>query len=203
MLALAAGLALTSTTQAQVVLTDIGPTAPTLGPDDISQLTAATAAQKPDGLNYYFDNSSPPGQTFTTGSNPQGYVLTTLSILTAGGGGSLPAGGQAYVLYLYTVSGSTATPLTSFTSANNFTFTETDWLPEKIETDYYLQLWNGSAWVTYSTSFNYMYDTDYMALSIYRYVAHGYYYRLKTVHMGWMEGTYDERTLYSSYIYVS
>jgi len=128
MLALAAGLALTSATQAQVVLTDIGPTAPTLGPDDISQLTAATAAQKPDGLNYYFDNSSPPGQTFTTGSNPQGYVLTTLSILTAGGGGSLPAGGQAYVLYLYTVSGSTATPLTSFTSANNFTFTETDWL---------------------------------------------------------------------------
>ncbi len=128
MLALAAGLVLTLTAKAQVVLTDIGPTAPTPGPNDISQLTAATAAQKPDNLNYYFDNSSPPGQTFTTGANPQGYVLTTLSILTAGGGGSLPAGGQAYVLYLYTVSGSTATLLTSFTSANNFTFVETDWL---------------------------------------------------------------------------
>ena len=122
MLAFAAGLALTVAVQAQVVLTDIGPTAPTPGPNDISQLTAATAAQKPDGLNYYVDNPSPPGQTFTTGSNPEGYVLTSLSILTAGGGGSLPAGGQAYVLYIYSVSGGNATLVRSLASANNFTF---------------------------------------------------------------------------------
>jgi hypothetical protein len=81
--------------------------------------------------------------------------------------------------------------------------TETDWLADKIETDFYLQQWNGSSWVTYSTSFNWMYDSDYLALSIFRYVSHGYYYRLKTVHRGWLGTTYDERTLYSSYIYVS
>jgi hypothetical protein len=129
-LALAGGLVMAATQigRAQVVLTDIGATAPTPGTYDISQLTPAAGANSPDGMNYYFDNGTPPGQTFTTGSNPQGYVMTSLAIKTAGNGGSLPAGGQAYILYIYSVSGSTATLLTSFTSANNFTFTETDWL---------------------------------------------------------------------------
>lgn len=81
--------------------------------------------------------------------------------------------------------------------------TETDWLADQVETDYYLQQWNGSSWVTYSTSFNYVFDTDYLELNIYRFVAHGYYYRLQTVHRGWLGSSYDTKTLYSSYIYVS
>src|ERR1019366_5221904 len=108
-LAAAALLLWTTGANAQVVLTDIGATAPVPGANDISQLTPASGAQNPDGLNYYFDNGNPPGQTFTTGSNPQGYVITSLAIKTAGNGGQLPGGGQAYILYIYTVSGSTAT----------------------------------------------------------------------------------------------
>jgi hypothetical protein len=79
----------------------------------------------------------------------------------------------------------------------------TDNVADKIETDYYLQQWNGSDWVTYSSSLNYRVDSDYIALSIFRYVAHGYYYRLKTVHKAYLGIDYDSKTLYSSYIYVS
>ncbi len=127
---LAAVLALAGNAGAQVTatLTDFGLTAPTPGADDQSQLTIPAGANSPDGLNYYFDNGTPPGQTFTTGSNPNGYVLSSLTIGTAGNGGSLPGAGQAYVLRLYSVSGSTATLLASYQSQNNFTFTETDWL---------------------------------------------------------------------------
>ena len=128
-LALATGttLLLTSFGHAQV-LTDIGAAAPTPGPNDISQLTTPGGANNPDGLNYYFDNGSPPGQTFTTGANAQGYVMTSLAIATAGNGGNLPGGGQAYRLRIYTVSGSTATLVTTYTSQGGFTFTQTDWL---------------------------------------------------------------------------
>src|ERR1700690_1701428 len=63
-LTLAALATLTGIAQAQT-LTDIGPAAPTPGPNDISQLltngnTAATIpSSKPDGLNYYTDNPLP------------------------------------------------------------------------------------------------------------------------------------------------
>jgi len=79
-------------------------------------------------LNYYFDNATPPGQTFTTGTNPNGYVLNTLAIAPAGNSGSLASAGQAYTLSLYSVSGSTATLLTTFQSQSGFTFTDLDWL---------------------------------------------------------------------------
>lgn len=82
-------------------------------------------------------------------------------------------------------------------------YTETDLIADKVETDYYLQRWDGSTWVNISSSLNYEYDSDSLSLNIYRYVSHGYYYRVKTVHRGWYGTTYDERTLYSSYIYVS
>lgn len=80
--------------------------------------------------------------------------------------------------------------------------TATDLLADKVETDYYLQQWNGTSWVTYSTSTNYAYSTDYLSLNVYKYVTLGYYYRLETVHKGWLGATYDSKTLYSSYIYV-
>ena len=67
-----AACAMAGVAHAQVTLTDIGTTAPTPGPYDISQLstngnTAATTTGKPDGLNYYTDNNPPPGQDGRTG----------------------------------------------------------------------------------------------------------------------------------------
>ena len=112
--------------QTSALLEDIGASAPTPGPEDISQLT--TGSGNPDGLNYYFDNASPPGQTFTTGSNPNGYLLTSLAVQTAGNSGQLPAAGQAYMLRLYTVSGTNATLLASYISQNDFVFIDYDWL---------------------------------------------------------------------------
>ncbi|MGC3956972.1 MAG: hypothetical protein QM813_03090 [Verrucomicrobiota bacterium] len=122
-------LALAAQAQVPATLTDFGATPPTPGVDDISQLTTPAGPNNPDGLNYYFDNGTPPGQTFTTGSNPNGYVLNSLYVATAGNsGGSLPVAGQAYVLRIYSVSGSAATLLVTYQSQNGFLFTETDWL---------------------------------------------------------------------------
>jgi hypothetical protein len=127
-MAAAAVLLWTTATWAQGTLTDIGVTAPTPGPNDIAQLVAATGPSSPDGLNYYFDNSTPPGQTFTTGSNPGGYTLASVSILTADNSGQIPAGGQAYYLRIYSVSGTNAALIGTYVSTNNFTFTDNDWL---------------------------------------------------------------------------
>ena len=127
LLLVAAALTLTSSTRAQqATLIDYGATAPTPGADDASQLTYGSG--NPDGLNYYFDNSSPPGQTFTTGSNPNGYIMNSVYIQTAGGSGNLPAAGQAYTLRLYSVSGTSATLIGTFVSQSGFFFTDTDWL---------------------------------------------------------------------------
>ena len=79
-------------------------------------------------MNYYFDNSSPPGETFTTGSSSTGYTLNSVAVWTDGNSGSLAAGGQEYQLYIYSVSGSTAASVAYYDSANNFTFTDGDWL---------------------------------------------------------------------------
>jgi hypothetical protein len=109
------------------IISDFGPSAPTPGPDDQYQLNSGGG--NPSGLNYYFDNSSPPGQTFTTGNNPNGYILNTLTLGTAGGSGNLPAGGQAYVLRIYRVVNTTnASLLAAYTSQGSFTFTDFDWL---------------------------------------------------------------------------
>jgi hypothetical protein len=114
-------------TDATALLTDIGATDPQLSfADDISQLVSAVGTA--DGLNYYFDNGTPPGQTFTTGTNPNGYTLTSLAIRMAGNAGGLPSAGQAYLLRLYSVSGSTAVLYATYTSATNFTYTTSDWL---------------------------------------------------------------------------
>ena len=79
------------TAHSQLVLTDLGVAAPTPGPYDISQLltTGDTAAYTANGINYYDNNSGETvpgssGQSFTTGSNPEGYVLTNLVIKFGG-----------------------------------------------------------------------------------------------------------------------
>ncbi|MGA2247207.1 MAG: LamG-like jellyroll fold domain-containing protein [Verrucomicrobiota bacterium] len=115
-------------------ITDIGATAPTPGPNDISQLTFGDVA--PANLNYYWDNGANNGaymgQSFKTGNNPQGYTLTTLAIQTSGNGGSAGAqlGSQSFTLNLYQLSG---TGLTSASLVNTATATgalaaEDDWL---------------------------------------------------------------------------
>ena len=72
-------------------LLDIGTNNPVQGANDISQLSTNGNQSLTGSFNYYTDNSSPPGQTFTTGSSP--LVLTSVAIktgtspLNSGGGG--------------------------------------------------------------------------------------------------------------------
>jgi hypothetical protein len=122
------GLALGTVTGGTAAVTDIGGTAPTPGANDISQLLPAYyPAQANDGLNYYFDTLI--GQTFTTLNSPVGYVITNLSLLTAGGGGGGELNAQGFHLYFYSLSadGTTATLLQTYT-ANSQLNAEGDWL---------------------------------------------------------------------------
>jgi hypothetical protein len=84
---------------------------------------------KPDGLNYYTDNAAPPGQTFTTTSTSTNLLSVAIRTagLDSGGGYGTPATTPTYYLRIYTVSGSSATLLQSFTFANPG-FTDGDWL---------------------------------------------------------------------------
>jgi len=125
-------------------MTDIGPTAPPPGPYDIAGTfctycgSAPGTYDGPDDLNYYTDNGANhgywAGQTFTTGTNSAGYNLASVSIKTAGvdDGGGYP-NPQIFHLYLYSVSGSTATLLTQFT--NYSSFVDGDWVQWNLETN--------------------------------------------------------------------
>jgi beta-galactosidase len=125
-------MGLLSVSQAQS-LADLGANAPASGANDVAQLSLAGNQTAPDGLNYYTDNQTghstgEPGQTFTTGTNAAGYVLSSVSIRTAGLGSYSGIGtSQAYYLHIYSVSGTTATLLQTYTSAN-VTFSDGDWL---------------------------------------------------------------------------
>lgn len=109
-------------------MVDIGSSAPTPGPLDISQLL--NNSQNDDGINYYTDNGAAYGnwcgQTFTTGNNAGGYLLETLAWKSAGNGvnfGDI----QLYDLYIYTVStnGGWATEIASYQGYGGGT--EEDW----------------------------------------------------------------------------
>ncbi|HWX21853.1 MAG TPA: hypothetical protein VN578_18280 [Candidatus Binatia bacterium] len=114
------------TAHAQVTMTDIGPTAPTPGSDDIAQTSTNGDVKFPDGLNYYLDNGANngeyTGQTFTTGTHPAGYTLTSVSIYSSGiddgGGYNNP---QLFHLFIYSVSGGSAMLLKSYTNTSSFT----------------------------------------------------------------------------------
>ena len=123
-----AACAMTGVGYAQVTLTDIGATVPTPGPNDISQLLTNGNTKLSGSFNYYTDNSTPPGQTFTTGTKP--VILTSVSLRT----GSLPLdsgngglGPQTYQLRIFSVSGSSAVLLNSYTSSS-FSYTDGHWL---------------------------------------------------------------------------
>jgi mannan endo-1,4-beta-mannosidase len=112
-------------------LTDIGSANPVSGVNNISQLSTNgnTQLTTSGGFNYFTDNANPPGQTFTTENNP--LVLNSLALRT----GSLPLnsgngglGPQGYQLRIYSVSGTTASPLATYTSVTNFSYTDGDWL---------------------------------------------------------------------------
>ena len=111
-----------------MMMVDIGPNAPTPGAVDISQLL--NSDQNDDGFNYYTDNGANHnewnGQTFTTGSNPSGYVMNSLAWKSDGNGNSFPDI-QLYDLYVYSLSagGTTATPIASYQMYGGGT--ELDW----------------------------------------------------------------------------
>jgi len=104
-------------TIAIVAMMDIGSSAPTPGPLDISQLL--NTSQDDDGFNYYTDNGPAyghwNGQTFTTGSGQNGYLLKSFAWKSAGNGNSF-GNKQLYDLYFYSVSpdGSRTTVIASY-----------------------------------------------------------------------------------------
>jgi hypothetical protein len=123
---LSAGLASSLCAQ---TLTDLGPAAPSPGTSDISQLSTSGNQTWPDGINYFTDNNPPVGQTFTTGSNAMNLVSVAIKTagLNSGNGYGTPSSTPTYYLRIYSMSGSTATLLITF-SAPNPGFTDGDWL---------------------------------------------------------------------------
>jgi hypothetical protein len=108
---------------------DIAPGAPSPGTNDIFQLSTSGNQTWPDGLNYFTDNSAPAGQTFTTRSNAMNLVSVAIKTagLNSGNGYGTPASTPTYYLRIYSMDGSTATLLITF-SAPNPGFTDGDWL---------------------------------------------------------------------------
>jgi hypothetical protein len=110
-----------SVASAQLTVADIGATAPALGVNDIGIVYQVPPGQNDNGLNYYYDNGTPPGQTFTTGGNVSGYTLTNLCVETHGNGGGGQTASQGYTLRIYSVSGATATLIQTYTGTASFT----------------------------------------------------------------------------------
>jgi O-glycosyl hydrolase len=130
--------------QTNATMTGVGPTAPPPGPYDIAQTLCTYCSNPsgtydgPDGLNYYTDNGPNhgfwTGQTFRTGANAAGYNLASVSIHSGGVHHSGDYGTpQLYHLYLYSVSGSTATLLAHFT--NYSSFADGDWVQWNLGTN--------------------------------------------------------------------
>ena len=119
---------------AQATLTDFGASNPTPGPNDISQLSTSGNTTSPGGLNYYTDdhvgwhNGGEPGQTFTTGTSPAGYVMTSIALKTGGLNSYSGIGSSgSYDLHIFSVSGASATLLQTYT-ASIASYSDGDWL---------------------------------------------------------------------------
>jgi hypothetical protein len=109
--------------------TDIGPAAPSPETNDIYQLSTQGNQTWPDGLNYFTDNNPSVGPTFTTGTNAMNLVSVAIKTagLSSGNGYGTPASTPTYYLRIYSMSGTTATLLITFSAANPG-FTDGDWL---------------------------------------------------------------------------
>jgi len=149
-------LAMASAAQAASI-NIIGANPPVPGPDDQYQTNFLAAAQSPPpgggDFNYYLDANPSPGQTFTTGGNPTGYTINSLYLYDSDNtGGSF--GSQTFTLGIYSVSGSTATQIATFTSQTlsltDFTWFQWTNLSTVIlqpNTQYAYAMWrNGSGW---------------------------------------------------------
>jgi acyl-CoA thioesterase-1 len=111
------------------ILFNLGGTAPVPGPNDISLLSTVGNQTWPDGLNYFTDNGAPAGQTFTTPA--KALNLVSVAVKTAGlnNGGSYgtPVNTPTLYLRIYSMSGTNATLLKTF-SAPNPGYTDGAWL---------------------------------------------------------------------------
>lgn len=119
----------TSYSKAAVIVADDAGAAPTPGANDVSQLSAAGDTGSPNSENYYSNNNPPPGEEFTTGVNAGGYTMTDIYVETGNGAGNGIGASTAWTLYIYSVSGSTATLLTSYSGlATGVALNSGDWL---------------------------------------------------------------------------
>jgi len=103
---------------------------PTPGANDISQLLYSAGADPTSGINYYDNNSgsSSPGasgQSFTTGSNPGGYVMTSLAVKFMGTsyGGADASGSQSWRIVVFQLSGTGNTNATAIMTNTSVTIT--------------------------------------------------------------------------------
>lgn len=127
--AASAPLALDVAATVSGALADLGTTPPTPTSYDAAQLVSAVTYQDSGGLNYYYDNSTPPGDTFTTGSNPKGYLMSSVAVDFQGGTHNGTTSSEAFDLFIYSISadGTTATLLEDVTNLN-FSWNYGDWL---------------------------------------------------------------------------
>jgi hypothetical protein len=102
-----------------IVMEDLGTNTPTPGPYDIAQLLYTPGFYTPGGLNYYTDDgaghSAWAGQTFITGTNKDGYVMTSLTWKSSGNGSAF-TDFQFYDFYVFSVAGTppAATQIASY-----------------------------------------------------------------------------------------
>ena len=104
-----------------VQILNLGATTPVASGSDIAQLSSVGNQKFPSGgLNYYSDNAATVacGQTFTTGSNPDGYLLSSLYLQWGSIEGAHVAA-NPYTLTIYSMSGTTATLLQTYTNQNS------------------------------------------------------------------------------------
>lgn len=115
--------------RAAVTLTDAGGTAPTPGANDISQLSTTGNTGSPNGKNYYSNNNPSPGEEFTTGANPGGYTMSDIYVDTGNGSGNGIGSSTSWTLYVYSVSGSSATLIETYSGlTTGSAFNGGDWL---------------------------------------------------------------------------
>jgi hypothetical protein len=114
-----AALTVTNSSAAVQIL-NLGATTPLASGFDIAQLSSAGNQKFPSGLNYYDNNAATaaPGQSFTTGTNDNGYLLSSLYIKWGDIEGSHAAAGT-YTLCIYSVSGTAVTLLQTYTNQNS------------------------------------------------------------------------------------
>jgi hypothetical protein len=115
-----AALTVTNSSVAVQIL-NLGATVPVSAGYDIAQLSTAGNQKFPSGgLNYYDDDGlgGLPGQTFTTGANGSGYLLTSVYIRWGDiEGGHVAA--NPFTLRIYSVAGTVATLIQTYTNQNS------------------------------------------------------------------------------------